>query len=369
MLMSLDRAPQFASRRKAGLHADRAAGRHRHHRRPDRPAPARRAGRPRGRPAQPVRQQPEAVGLAMHNYHDVIGTLPPGTSAPAGTTSAPGMLLPYMEQGRSTTPSTSPALPGSRHGQPRTPRSSGHDQHLPLPVGHRPADQRLRAHELLPATRGTPPSRSDDATGTALNGLFASVNAAGPSAPRHHRRPEQHGRLQREGQGDRHRLQRLRLVNPTSAVLSIASRRRDRDDQRLYKDAIPQVYYAPATHTTRRTTALATGAIAQGSSGGTATTRPASTTTSCRRTPGAATTTTSTTAGASTASSRHSGGVNVACATARSASSRDLITTGVVGDRVPERRRGRRLRINSDPRIEPGSPPGAAPDPPPEERG
>ena len=42
------------------LHADRAAGRHRDHRRADRPAAARRAGGPRGRPAGAVRQQPQA---------------------------------------------------------------------------------------------------------------------------------------------------------------------------------------------------------------------------------------------------------------------------------------------------------------------
>ena len=46
---------------RRALHADRIAGRHRHHRRPDRPAPARRAGGPRGRPAVAVRQQPEAA--------------------------------------------------------------------------------------------------------------------------------------------------------------------------------------------------------------------------------------------------------------------------------------------------------------------
>ena len=43
-----------------GLHADRAAGRDRDHRRPDRAAAARRPGGPRGRAAGPVRQQPDA---------------------------------------------------------------------------------------------------------------------------------------------------------------------------------------------------------------------------------------------------------------------------------------------------------------------
>ena len=50
--------PQSFRRR---LHADRAAGRHRHHRRADRPAAAGRPGGPRGGPARPVHQQPQAA--------------------------------------------------------------------------------------------------------------------------------------------------------------------------------------------------------------------------------------------------------------------------------------------------------------------
>ena len=46
--------------RRSRVHADRAAGRHRHHRRPDRPAAARRPGGPRGGPPHPVHQQPQA---------------------------------------------------------------------------------------------------------------------------------------------------------------------------------------------------------------------------------------------------------------------------------------------------------------------
>ena len=47
--------------RGAGFHADRAAGGDRDHRRPDRAAPARRPGGPRGGPADPVHQQPQAA--------------------------------------------------------------------------------------------------------------------------------------------------------------------------------------------------------------------------------------------------------------------------------------------------------------------
>ncbi len=44
-----------------GVHFDRAVGRHRDHRRVDRPLAAGRANGPRSRSAQPVRQQPEAA--------------------------------------------------------------------------------------------------------------------------------------------------------------------------------------------------------------------------------------------------------------------------------------------------------------------
>ena len=46
----------------SSLHIDRVAGGDRHHRRADRPAAAGGSGGPRGRPASPVRQQPQATG-------------------------------------------------------------------------------------------------------------------------------------------------------------------------------------------------------------------------------------------------------------------------------------------------------------------
>ena len=54
------------SRFDSRLHADRTPGRHRHHRRPDRPAAAGRAGRPRGRTTCPVHQQPQADRPGRH---------------------------------------------------------------------------------------------------------------------------------------------------------------------------------------------------------------------------------------------------------------------------------------------------------------
>ena len=64
----------------SGLHADRAAGRHRDHRRADRPAAAGRAGGARGRAAGPVRQQP---GAARHRDPE-LRVVPRGPPARRG---------------------------------------------------------------------------------------------------------------------------------------------------------------------------------------------------------------------------------------------------------------------------------------------
>ena len=97
---------------EARFHPDRAVGGHRHHRRADRPALARRAGGPRGRPPRPVRQQPEAdrpracTTTTRPTVPSRWGSpRPPRATPPAGITaglwagfSAHAQLLPYMEQ-------------------------------------------------------------------------------------------------------------------------------------------------------------------------------------------------------------------------------------------------------------------------------
>ena len=91
--------------RPAGVHADRAAGRDRHHRHPDRPAAPRRPEGPRGRRPHAVHEQPEAArpGPAQLPRHATATSRRPATSTPFNPGWAPThgwgtFLLPYIEQ-------------------------------------------------------------------------------------------------------------------------------------------------------------------------------------------------------------------------------------------------------------------------------
>ena len=64
--------------RSEGIHPDRTAGRHRHHRRPDRPALAGRPGGPRGGAAAQCTNNMKQLALACHNYESANGTFPMG---------------------------------------------------------------------------------------------------------------------------------------------------------------------------------------------------------------------------------------------------------------------------------------------------
>ena len=66
----------------AAFHADRASGRHRDHRRLDRPAVAGGAGRARGGPARPVREQPDAARDRASKLRIVARDAPPGRGQP-----------------------------------------------------------------------------------------------------------------------------------------------------------------------------------------------------------------------------------------------------------------------------------------------
>ena len=97
----------LAGKNPPRLHADRVAGRDRHHRHPDRPALAGRAEGPRGRRPHGGHNNLKQIGLAIQDCHDANGRLPDAgsstaTTAGAGPATQTGawtfQILPYMEQ-------------------------------------------------------------------------------------------------------------------------------------------------------------------------------------------------------------------------------------------------------------------------------
>ena len=144
-----------------GLHADRAAGGHRDHRRPDRPAPARRPGGARGRQALAVRQQPDAArDRAAQLRVGPRGASPrrreprrPDRRSPAGLPlrlDRPGPAPPGREQHlRSPEFRLRRLRPRQRH------RTRGRLERAALPLRHRPD----------PVDRGSPEPRRRDHRG------------------------------------------------------------------------------------------------------------------------------------------------------------------------------------------------------------
>ena len=98
----------------SGFYPDRAPGRHRDHRHSDRPpAAGGAAGREAARRTQ-CKNNLKQLGLALHNYHDTMGVMPPATINPGAANCdtflvAPNRqimnhtgymyLLPYIDQG------------------------------------------------------------------------------------------------------------------------------------------------------------------------------------------------------------------------------------------------------------------------------
>ena len=91
-------------RPRAALHPHRTPRGHRHHRRPDRPAPARRSRRPARPPAAcSCTNNLKQIGLALHNYESANGVFPPGriNTYVAGNGHCWGaysQMLPFLEQ-------------------------------------------------------------------------------------------------------------------------------------------------------------------------------------------------------------------------------------------------------------------------------
>ena len=209
-----------------GLHADRAAGGDRDHRRADRLAPARRPGGPRGGPPGPVRQQPQADRPRPPQLRG----RPPGPARPATSrTSTPSATTPGRAgAGRrcSCRSSSRPPLfyvAQLRAWRSRTrPTSTGRlvdRQRLPLPVGP-------RSQPSWPAVdRDAPPGRRSamicqvapsnyvgmygtGEPGPDGDGVFFRNSRVG--APRHHRRhladPRRRRAVAPAGRGDLGRL-------------------------------------------------------------------------------------------------------------------------------------------------------------------
>ena len=185
------------------LHADRTAGGHRDHRRPDRPAAARRPGGPRGRPARPVHQQPQAdrPGAAT-TTSATFQVLPFGKGASYDASlsrgppvyarwSAHSQLLMFIEQGNLFN-SINFNLP------PETPGMAGDVPFMPPyqnPNRENATACRTQVATFLCPSDAAPRSR----TGPAATTTWATMQTW---ALRPQRNNPQHGRPQREAQRD-----------------------------------------------------------------------------------------------------------------------------------------------------------------------
>ena len=179
------RRDQAARQRpETGIHADRVAGGHRHHRRPGRPAPARRAGGARGGAAGPVRQQPEAdrpcpPQLRRH------ATRPsrPATSR----TSMPGQRYrPRLGLGRDAAATVRADAPLQRHqlqpgdrGPGQLHEPVGQREQLPLPV--RPDGHRRTGRSTATPPPG-PPSRTSARSPRRTTSACTAIGEPGPTA-------------------------------------------------------------------------------------------------------------------------------------------------------------------------------------------
>ena len=177
------------------LHADRAAGRDRDHRGPDRPAAAGGAVGPRGGPAHPVHQQPQADrpgDAQLRIVHTATSRRP---------------LRPHADLRRPAFPAGQPAGPG-----PALPRAIHSLRRVQLPVepqrhlqqrARRPRTTRRAPRSSRPSSaRPTrrPRSSAGSSATTTTSGRPAPRPASSRARPRRGRRSRTrpHGRLQHD---------------------------------------------------------------------------------------------------------------------------------------------------------------------------
>ena len=191
------------------VHPDRTAGGHRHHRRADRPAPARRPGGPRGRPPHPVHQQPQAARPGRPQLREHAPRLSAGPDQDELPDDAPVPRLLALRQ-HAPVPRAAAALRPLELRRPavqrrRDDRQHGrHPQFAPLPLGPHPAEsggerEPLVCHRQLRRQRRLAVAPADEPhlrRGVPRDRARRPRPLAGRTR-RHHRRPLEHALLRR----------------------------------------------------------------------------------------------------------------------------------------------------------------------------
>ena len=192
--------------------------------------PAVQAAREAGGGAQCVNNLKQ-IGLAIHNYHQALNTLPPADLTNTWADfSSNVFLLPYMEQQPlyNAINFAWQLFPASPEQLLERDGRECHRQLPELPLGHRPSDLGPGPLELRPQLRVRPPDLFPEHVGldgAVRHGLLRGrrrdgAGGAVQGANLHrldHRRHEQHRRLLGAGQGNRCLLREPLSPSTTSA--------------------------------------------------------------------------------------------------------------------------------------------------------